>query len=80
MTTKQQPTKVSIAKEGLDKVTSAMRKQQRGSGRQVSIWLIVVNFNNIFSIEHLYPAGRAMNPLPSQIFNVSSMLDRPQQE
>jgi len=38
-----------------------------GSGRRVLIWLLIVNFNSIFLIGHLYRAGRSMNSLPSQI-------------
>ncbi len=34
----------------------------------------VINFNFIFSNEHLYRAGRAMNSLPSQILNVGRKL------
>jgi len=47
-----------------------------GSGRRFSIWLLVVNFNFVFSIGHLYRAGQAMNSLPSQILNVVRQLNK----
>jgi hypothetical protein len=60
-----------FAKTGLDNVTSAKCKQQQRFRRRISIWLLVINFNFIFSIGHLYRAGQSMNSLPSQILNVS---------
>ncbi len=59
-----------FAKTGLDNVTSAKCKQQQRFGLDVQFSALVHNFNNIFSIGHLYRAGRAMNSLPSQILNV----------
>ena len=66
---KLQPTKV-FAKAGLDNVTSAMFKHQQWFGLDVQFSALVHNFNNIFSIGHLYRAGQSMNSLPSQILNV----------
>lgn len=60
------PTKV-FAKAGLDNVTSAMCKHQRQFGLDVQFSALVLNFNNIFSIGHLYRAEQSMNSLPSQI-------------
>jgi hypothetical protein len=62
----QLPTKV-FAKAGLDNVTSAMCKHQQQSGHDVQCSALVLNFNNIFSNEHLYRAGQSINSLPSQI-------------
>ena len=61
-----QATKV-FAKAGLDNVTSAMCKHQQWFGLDVQCSALVLNFNNIFSIGHLYRAGQSMNSLPSQI-------------
>jgi hypothetical protein len=60
------PTKV-FAKAGLDNVKSAICKHQQWFGLDVQCSAFVLNFNNIFSIGHLYRAGQAMNSLPSQI-------------
>jgi hypothetical protein len=38
-----------------------------GSGRRISIWLFVVNFNFIFSIGQRFRAGRSMNSPPAAI-------------
>jgi len=43
---------------GLDVETSAVCIAELSSGRGVSIWLFVVNFNFIFSIRHRFWAGR----------------------
>ncbi len=56
-----------FAKAGLGNITSAMCKHQRQSGLDVQFSALVHNFNNIFSIGHLYQAGQSINPLPSQI-------------
>ena len=61
-----QLTKV-FAKAGLDNETSAMCKHQQRFGLDVQCSGLVLNFNNIFSNEHLYRAGQSMNSLPSQI-------------
>ena len=58
-----------FAKAGLDIVTSTMCKHQQQFGLDVQFSALVHNFNNIFSIGHLYRAGRAMNFLPSQILD-----------
>ncbi len=60
-----------FAKAGLDNQTSAICKHQQLSGQTSFNLALVINFNFIFSIGHLYRAGRAMNSLPSQILNVS---------
>jgi hypothetical protein len=60
------PTKV-FAKAGLDNETSAMCKHQQWFGLDVQCSALVINFNNKFSIGHLYRAGESMNSLPSQI-------------
>jgi len=62
----QQATKV-FAKAGLDIVTSSMCRHQQWFRLDVQCSALVHNFNIIFSNEHLYRAGRAMNSLPSQI-------------
>jgi hypothetical protein len=54
-----------------------MYKHQQWFGLDVQFSALVPNFNNIFPIEHLYRAGRAMNSLPSQILNVATMPGRP---
>ena len=59
-----------FAKAGLDNQTSAMCKHQQRFGFDVQCSALVLNFNNIFSIGHLYRAGQSMNSLPSQILNV----------
>ena len=56
-----------FAKAGLDNVTSAMCTYQQQFGLDVQFSALVHNFNNIFSIGHLYQGGQSMNPLPSQI-------------
>jgi len=56
-----------FAKAGLDNVPSTMCKYQQQFGLEVQFAALVLNFNNIFSIGHLYRAGRSMNSLPSQI-------------
>ncbi len=58
-------------KVGRDVVTSAICKHQQRFEHDIQYSGFVFNFNNIFSIEHLYQAGQAMNSLPSQILNVS---------
>jgi Protein of unknown function (DUF1579) len=47
-----------------------MCKPQQQFWLDVQFSALVHNFNNIFSIGHLYRAGRAMNSLPSQILHV----------
>ena len=54
---------------GLDFVTSAICKHQQQFGLDVQCSALVLNFNNIFSIGHLYRAGQSMNSLPSQILD-----------
>ena len=66
MTKYDRLTKV-FAKAGLDILTSAMCRHQQWFGLDVQCSALVYNFNNIFSNEHLYPAGQSMNSLPSQI-------------
>jgi len=44
-----------------------MCKHQQRLGLDAKFSDLVYNFNNIFSNEHLYRAGRSMNSLPSQI-------------
>jgi len=56
-----------FAKAGLDNVTSAMCKHQQRFGLDNQFSVLVLSFNNIFSIGHLYRAGKSMNSLPSQI-------------
>jgi hypothetical protein len=63
---RQSATKV-FAKTGLDNVTSAMCYYQQRFGLDVQFSALVHNFNNIFSIGHLYRAGQSMNPQPSQV-------------
>jgi hypothetical protein len=65
-----------FAKAGLDNVTSATCKHQQRFGLDVKCSAFVFNFNFIFSIGHLYRAGRSMNSLPSQILNVSRNAER----
>ena len=48
-------------------MTSAICRFQQQFRLCVKYSSLVHNFNNIFSIEHLYQAGQAMNFLPSQI-------------
>jgi hypothetical protein len=62
----QPPIKV-FAKAGLDNVISTKCKHQQRFGLDVQSSALVHNFNNIFSIGHLYRAGQSMNSLPSQI-------------
>lgn len=64
----ERTTKV-FAKAGLVNVTSAICKHQQRFGLDVQFLALVHNFNNIFSNEHLYRAGRSMNSLPSQILD-----------
>ena len=68
--TKKLPLTKVFAKAGLDNVTSAMCKHQQRFGLDVQFSALVHNFNNIFSIGHLYRAGHSMNSLPSQILLV----------
>ena len=70
--TKKLPLTKVFAKAGLDNVTSAMCKHQQRFGLDVQFSALVHNFNNIFSIGHLYRAGHSMNSLPSQILTVGS--------
>lgn len=63
---KRQATKV-FAKAGLDIETSAMGRHQQRFRLDVQCSVLVLNFNNIFSNEHLYRAGQSMNSQPSQI-------------
>jgi hypothetical protein len=58
-----------FAKAGLDNRTSAMGKHQQWFGLDVQFSALVLNFNNIFSIGHLFRAGHSMNSLPSQILD-----------
>jgi hypothetical protein len=44
-----------------------MCKHQQQFGLDVQFSALVLNFNNVFSNEHLYRAGQTMNSLPSQI-------------
>jgi hypothetical protein len=62
----ERTTKV-FAKAGLDNVTSAICRHQQRFGLDVQYLGLVHNFNNIFSLGHLYRAGQTMNSLPSQI-------------
>ncbi len=64
---KHEPLTKVFAKAGLDNVTSAMYYYQQRFGLDVQFSALVLNFNNIFSIGHLYRAGQSMNSLPSQI-------------
>ncbi len=57
-------------KAGLDNVTSAICYYQQQFRLDVQCSALVHNFNIIFSIGHLYRAGRSINSLPSQILNV----------
>lgn len=61
------PTTKVFAKAGHDIVTSTICKHQQRFGLDVQCSALVLNFNNIFSNEHLYRAGQSMNTLPSQI-------------
>jgi hypothetical protein len=70
-----QLTKV-FAKAGLDIVTSAMCKHQAAVGLDIQFSALVLNFNNIFSIGHLYRAGQSMNSLPSQILERYGQLEK----
>lgn len=70
------PTKV-FAKAGLDIKTSAMCRYQQRFRFDIQFSALVHNFNNIFSIGHLYRAGRSMNSLPSQILERCSKAKRP---
>ena len=54
-----------------------MYKHQQRFGLDIQFSTLVHNFNFIFSIGHLYWAGRAMNSLPSQILNVGCYVMRP---
>jgi len=56
-----------FAKAGLDKETSAMCYYQQQFRLDIHYSALVLNFNHIFSIGHLYRAGQSMNALPSQI-------------
>ena len=67
MKTAGQPLTKVFAKAGLDIVTSTMCKHQQRFGLDVLSSALVLNFNNIFSNEHLFRAGQSMNSLPSQI-------------
>ena len=70
LATAGQPITKVFAKAGLDNVTSAVCKYQQRFGLDVQCSAFIFNFNFIFSIGHLYRAGRSMNSLPSQILNV----------
>jgi hypothetical protein len=56
-----------FAKAGFDIVTSAMCRHQQQFRLDVQYSALVHNFNNIFSIGHLFRAGQSINSLPSQI-------------
>ncbi|MGB4772689.1 MAG: hypothetical protein WBP58_14575 [Chitinophagaceae bacterium] len=71
------PTTKVFAKAGLDNETSAMCRHQQQFGIDVQCSTLVINFNNIFSIGHLYWAGQSMNPLPSQILERWWLLSLP---
>ena len=56
-----------LQKAGMDNVTSAMCRHQQQFRLDTQFSALVLNFNNMFSIGHLYRAGRSINALPSQI-------------
>ena len=62
-----------MQKQGLTMKHQLYKHQQR-FGLDIQFSTLVHNFNFIFSIGHLYWAGRAMNSLPSQILNVGGKL------
>jgi hypothetical protein len=56
-----------FAKAGLDIETSTTCGHQQWFWLDVQCSAFAHNFNNIFSMEHLYRAIRSMNSLPFQI-------------
>jgi len=60
--TKRLPTTKVFANAGHDIVTSAICKHQQWFGLTFINLALVVNFNNIFSIEHLYMADEQRIP------------------
>ncbi len=67
----ERTTKV-FAKAGLDNVTSTLCRQQHRFGLVVQFSALVYNFNNIFSIGHLYQAGQTTIPCLRKYSNVGS--------
>ena len=54
-----------FAKAALDNVISAIASNSSGSIPTFSFSILAINFNNIFSIGHLYQVGESMNSVPS---------------
>lgn len=52
---------------GLENIISAICMHQLRFGHAIKLSALVLNFSNVYSIEHLYQVGQSMNSLPSQI-------------